>query len=173
MRRTQLRRAAPPSPVRARPAVEIRPARMDDAERIRDFVCGLSLKSQSQRFFAGVTRPSASLLKSMITRDDRRDALLAVVDDDVVIGHVMGYVTGDCVEIAVVIADAWQSVGLGGRLVRTLLRRSCAATVSMDVLGDNRKVLSMVRHIWPDATMRVSSGSVEIKARNPFAKFAE
>jgi GNAT superfamily N-acetyltransferase len=150
-------------------AVEIRPARIDDADRVRAFVCGLSLQSQTQRFFAGLTRPSASLVRTMIARDERRDALLAVLDDEVV-GHVMGHTSDGVVEIAVVVADAWQSLGIGARLVRTLLRRSSAETIAMDVLGENRKVLSMVKRAWPDATMTASSGSVEVTARQPFAE---
>jgi GNAT superfamily N-acetyltransferase len=168
MRGIRLRHAAGSSPEPARPLVEIRPTRIDDAERVRAFVRALSPHSQTHRFFAGLTKPSASLIKTMITRDDRRDALVAVLDEEV-IGHIMGYTMDGTIDIGVVVADAWQNAGIGGRLVRALLRRSSAETVTMDVLGDNRLVLSMIRHLWPDASMVVSSGTVEVSARNPFA----
>jgi hypothetical protein len=34
----------------------------------------------------------------------------------------------------------------------------------MDVLGDNRKVLAMIRRAWPEAAMKISSGAVQVTA---------
>jgi ribosomal protein S18 acetylase RimI-like enzyme len=149
------------------PAVELRPARMDDERRVRAFVEGLSLTSQTLRFFTGLTRPDTWLVRTMITVDDRRDVLLAVGGDGV-IGHAMSFRRADATEIAVVVADQWQGMGIGSRLVRALLRRAVArgaVFVGMDVMGENRRVLSMVDRWWPEAEMRVDSGTVEILAR--------
>lgn len=149
-------------------AVEIRPARPDDEEGIRRFIGGLSSRTQARRFFAGMSRPSASFVRTLLAVDERRDALLAV-HGNLLVGHAMSYRGEETdVEIAVVVGDEWQGMGLGSRLVRTLMRRAetrGARTVGMDVLGDNRKVLSMVRRAWPEATMRVSSGTVEVTAK--------
>ncbi|MEU4407586.1 GNAT family N-acetyltransferase [Streptosporangium sp. NPDC023963] len=149
-------------------AVEIRPARPDDEEGIRRFLGGLSPRTQTRRFFAGMGRPSASFVRTLLTVDGRRDALLAV-HGNLLVGHAMSYRGEEAdVEIAVVVGDEWQGMGLGSRLVRTLMRRAearGARTVGMDVLGDNRTVLAMVRRTWPEATMRVSSGTVEVTAR--------
>src|SRR4051794_35211788 len=129
-------------------AVEIRPARMNDAERIRCFLAGLSARTQTQRFFTGIPRPSASLVRVLLTVDERRDALLAV-RGGLLVGHAMSYQGEESdVEIAVVVGDEWQGRGLGSRLVRGLLGRASAGgarTLGMDVLGDNRKVLAMIR----------------------------
>ncbi len=149
------------------PAVEIRPARMDDEQRVRSFVEELSLRSRTLRFFAGLTRPNRRLVSALIATDDRRDVLLAVDGDDRVIGHAMSFRRDGATEIAVVVADEWQGVGLGSRLVRVLLRRAVArgaVSVGMDVMGENRKVLSMIKRWWPDAEMRVESGTVEVLA---------
>ncbi|WP_440101435.1 N-acetyltransferase family protein [Streptosporangium sp. H16] len=149
-------------------AVDIRPARPDDEEGIRRFLGGLSPRTQARRFFAGMGRPSASFVRTLLTVDERRDALLAV-HGNLLVGHAMSYRGEEAdVEIAVVVGDEWQGMGLGSRLVRTLMRRAearGARTVGMDVLGDNRTVLAMVRRTWPEATMRVSSGTVEVTAR--------
>ncbi len=171
MHRTQLCRPAAPRPTL--PGVEIRPARLDDEERVRLFVLGLSQETRTRRFFMGMTRPSARMVQAMVARDQMRDALLAVVGDEVVVGHAMSFHKEGTAEIAVVVADEWQNVGIGSRLVRTLLRRAAAGGaehVGMDVMGGNRKVLSMVRRAWPDAIMRVESGSVEVKAGLTFAE---
>ncbi|GIH26948.1 hypothetical protein Aph01nite_52580 [Acrocarpospora phusangensis] len=153
-----------------RTQVEIRPTDTDDEERVRAFLLGLSLHTQTHRFFAGLTRPSASMLRALLARDDRRDALVAVLGDQV-IGHAMAYRDGVDVEIAVVVTDEWQNVGVGSQLVRRLLRRVTGAEwVAMDVMGDNRKVLAMVRRAWPHAVMTVDSGSVQVRAELTFAE---
>ncbi|MEO3861819.1 GNAT family N-acetyltransferase [Acrocarpospora sp. B8E8] len=137
---------------------------------MRKFLLGLSLHTQSHRFFAGVTKPSASMMRALLARDERRDSLVAVVEDRV-IGHAMAFRDGVDVEIAVVVTDEWQGVGVGSQLVRTLLRRvSGAEWLAMDVMGDNRKVLAMVRRAWPDAIMTIESGSVQVRAELTFAE---
>ncbi|MEV3980672.1 GNAT family N-acetyltransferase [Nonomuraea sp. NPDC049758] len=146
---------------------QIRPVRPDDEERIRRFLAGLSLHTQTLRFFTGVTVPAAHLVRTLLTLDERRDALVVTAGDEIV-GHAMSY-RGGCadVEVAVVVADRWQGNGLGPRLVDTLLLRAAvrgARTVGMDVLGENRRVLRLVRRLWPDAEMKVASGTVEVTA---------
>lgn len=155
----------------------IRPVRADDEERIRRFLAGLSLHTQTLRFFAGVGRPSAGVVRALIELNERRDALVAVHEGEI-IGHAMSY-RGDLsdVEIAVVVADQWQGFGLGPELVERLLLRAAvrgATTVGMDVLGENRRALRMIRKVWPEARMTVTSGSVEVTAMIQQAKvFAE
>ncbi|GAA0971311.1 hypothetical protein GCM10009555_021980 [Acrocarpospora macrocephala] len=153
-----------------RTQVEVRPTRAGDEDGVRKFLLGLSLHTQSHRFFAGVTKPSASMMRALLARDERRDSLVAVVEDRV-IGHAMAFRDGLDVEIAVVVTDEWQGVGVGSQLVRTLLGRvSGAEWVAMDVMGDNRKVLAMVRRAWPDAIMTIESGSVQVRAELTFAE---
>ncbi|GAA0838967.1 GNAT family N-acetyltransferase [Streptosporangium amethystogenes subsp. fukuiense] len=151
-------------------AIEIRPARPDDEEQVRRFLGGLSSRTRTRRFFSGVSRPGAGFVRALLAVDERCDALLAV-HEGLVVGHAMSHRReGEAVdiEIAVVVGDEWQGVGLGSRLVRTLMRRAAArgaGTVGMDVLGDNRTVLAMIRKMWPEATMRASCGAVEVTAR--------
>lgn len=146
---------------------QIRPARPDDEEGVRRFLGGLSLHTQTLRFFTGVGNPGTSLVRSLLRIDEQRDALVATCEGEIV-GHAMSY-RGACadVEVAVVVADSWQGCGLGPRLIDTLLFRAAvrgATTVGMDVLGENRRVLRMIRRVWPDAKLKVSSGSVEVTA---------
>ncbi|MFG1948440.1 GNAT family N-acetyltransferase [Nonomuraea sp. NPDC048826] len=157
--------------------VLIRPGRRDDTERVRRFLAGLSLHTQTLRFFAGVGRPAASLVRALTEVTEARDVLVAVHEGEIV-GHAMSYRGGVAdVEIAVVVTDQWQGFGLGPELVNRLLARAVvrgATTVGMDVMGENRRVLGMIRKIWPDAAMKVSAGSVEVTAMIPEALiFAE
>ncbi|TMS00452.1 GNAT family N-acetyltransferase [Nonomuraea basaltis] len=147
---------------------QIRPARPEDEERARRFLTGLSLHTQTLRFFTGIRTPAAGLVRALLAVDERRDALVATIAGGEIVGHAMSYRGGTTdVEIAVVVADQWQGLGLGSRLIETLLLRAVvrgARTVGMDVLGENRRVLRFIRRQWPDAKMRVSSGSVEVTA---------
>ncbi|MEV7802163.1 GNAT family N-acetyltransferase [Microbispora sp. NPDC088329] len=160
-----------------RPALEIRAARPeDDEERVGLFLRGLSRETLAQRFFVGLGVPGAGLVRAMVARDERRDALLAL-HGDVVIGHAMSHLSdgmsGVEAEIAVVVDDRWQGLGVGSLLVRTLLRRASvrgAVVVGMDVLAGNRRVLAMVRRAWPSATITATGTSVEIKAPLAFAE---
>ncbi len=160
-----------------RPAVDIRAARPgEDEERVRLFLEGLSGATLTNRFFLGPGRPSASLVRAMVAGDERRDALLAL-RGDAVIGHAMSHLSdgagGVEVEIALVVDDRWQGLGVGSGLVRTLLRRASvrgAVVVGMDVMAQNRRVLEMVRRMWPSATIDTLGTSVEIKARLAFAE---
>ncbi|MEV0593418.1 GNAT family N-acetyltransferase [Nonomuraea cavernae] len=146
---------------------QIRLARSDDEDRIRRFLTGLSLHTQTLRFFTGVASPAAGLVRALLAVDERRDVLVATHEGEI-IGHAMSYRGGPAdVEVAVVVTDQWQGVGLGPRLIDMLLLRAAvrgATTVGMDVLGENRRVLRMIRRQWPDATMKVVSGSVEVTA---------
>lgn len=146
---------------------QVRLARPHDEERVRRFLAGLSLHTQTLRFFTGVTTPATSLVRALLAVDERRDALVAEVGGEIV-GHAMSYRGGGAdVEIAIVVADQWQGMGIGTRLFDALLHRAAtrgATTVGMDVLGENRKVLELIRKTWPDAKMKVSSGSVEVVA---------
>jgi Predicted acetyltransferase len=164
--------------------VEIRPARMDDAERVRDFIAGLSPRTQMLRFFTGIGRPGDRLVRVLLSRDGGRDALLAVRrtgDGEQVVGHAMSApapgggtapLAGPRIEIAVVVADEWQGRGIGGRLVRLLLARAAArgaVEIAMDVHGENRRLLHALRRRWPQATMRAGFGTVEV--RTPFVEW--
>lgn len=146
---------------------QIRPAGPCDEERIRRFLAGLSLHTQTLRFFSGIPSPRAGLIRTLLAIDGQRDAIVAERDGEI-IGHAMSYRGGATdVEIAIVVTDDWQGRGLGRRLIGVLLGRAAgrgATTVGMDVLGDNRRVLRIIRRMWPDAKMKVSSGSVEVTA---------
>ncbi|WP_084955506.1 GNAT family N-acetyltransferase [Thermoactinospora rubra] len=156
---------------------QIRSVRPDDETAITRFLAGLSLQTQTLRFFSGFHTPKPSLVRALMALDERRDALVATLEGEIV-GHAMSYRGGAAdVEVAVVVADQWQGCGIGPRLVDALLARAWlrgAVTVGMDVLGENRRVLRMIRRAWPEAKLTVSSGSVAVVAMiDPAPLFAE
>ena len=143
-----------------------------DVERVREFVAGLSLRSQFFRFFASVATPSSSLLRSLTGADGRADVLIAVDAAGNLVGHgmVVDRTSGDgrqVSDIGVVVADSWQGRGAGSALLRALARRAAgrgSAELVMDVLPENARMLGMIERRWPDARRSRNRDSVTIRA---------
>ena len=97
------------------------------------------------------------------------DALLAT-EDDVIIGHAMATDTREppgtpVTEIGVVVADARQRRGVGSALTRTLASRAQArgaTVILMDVLAENRDMLTMITNHFPAARHQRSGPYVTI-----------
>ena len=108
---------------RPAPALTVRPVTPDDSAAVRDFLAGLSLDSAYRRFFTGLGSPSSTLVRHLVDVDhDRREAILAVLDGEVVgLADCTRLADGVTVELGVVVADRWQRRGLGPRLARTVL----------------------------------------------------
>jgi GNAT superfamily N-acetyltransferase len=152
----------------------IRAAGSADADRIRDFVCGLSPRSQYFRFFASVAPPSTSLMRALCGATGSADILLLTDSRGNVIGHAMAADTratdtraastpaadtrlaGGHLEanIGLVIADAWQHCGLGTMLLAMLVSRAVRRGVDalvLDVLPDNARMRGIITRHWPNA----------------------
>jgi RimJ/RimL family protein N-acetyltransferase len=136
----------------------------EDRGRVQRFYEQLSTDTVYRRFFTA-SRPAAAELRRLFDTDPGgRDALVAVAGDDAV-----GLAEGarprhqpEAVEIGVVVADAWQGSGIGGRLVRALVHRAAArgaVTIQADTLADNYRMARLMRRIWP-AARPVLDGSV-------------
>jgi ribosomal protein S18 acetylase RimI-like enzyme len=160
--------------------IEIRPARPSDCDAIRDFLAGLSLRTRYLRFFAGVVPATPAMLRRLTggpppaaapgARDGEHvDALLAT-EDDVIIGHAMATDAREpsgarVTEIGVVVADARQRRGVGSALTRALASRAQARgaiAILMDVLAENRDMLTMIMNHFPAADHQRSGPYVSI-----------
>jgi GNAT superfamily N-acetyltransferase len=151
--------------------IQIRPVGCADRQALRDFLAGLSTRTRYLRFFAGSAPASAAMLG--VLGGDRRgvDAIVAT-RDGAIIGHAMAADTtgpeGALVaDLGVVVADAWQGQGVGSRLIRTLAGRARArgaTSVTMDVLAENRPMLTMITDHWPAARQHRSGPYLTIRA---------
>jgi ribosomal protein S18 acetylase RimI-like enzyme len=149
----------------------VRAAEPDDGTLIREFVCGLSVRTQYFRFFTAVAPPSAGLLRALSGGSGRADILLVTDSSGAVVGHGMaadGQVGGTrTADIGLVVADSWQGQGLGTTLLRLLTDRAAQRGVEalvLEVLPDNRRMLGIIERRWPHARRERTLDSIRITA---------
>jgi GNAT superfamily N-acetyltransferase len=151
----------------------IRPACQADVGPLSDFFAGLSQQSRYLRFFAPVT-PGPELLRKMSGGTGQGGAVVAV-RDGVIIGHAMaadqvgpqGTRTAD---VGVVVADAWQGLGVATALINALITGAQArgvTSLTMDVLPGNRTMLAMIASRWPAARIEGSADFVTFRIPLP------
>lgn len=161
--------------------IAIRPACGSDGEALRRFVAGLSLRTRYLRFFAGVPKLTAAMVRRMsgleLPGAEPPDALVAVADG-LIIGHAMASDTrspdGTAVtEIGVVVADGWQHHGVGTALMLSLATRAQArgaVTLMLDVLAENRDMMAMIVSRFPAASSQRAGPYVTVYVPLPIAQ---
>ena len=127
--------------------VEIRPARPDDFEAVRDMHARMSTENLYMRFF-GISRVAAEQEARRVCRDPAPDraALLAILDGRVV-GCISYQLTGDeSAEIALAVADDMHSRGIGTLLLEhmiSLARGQGVRTFVAETLAGNAPMLNV------------------------------
>lgn len=133
--------------------IVVRQSRDQDLAPVGRFLGGLSQVSRLQRFFSSLPRMSPALIRSMVTITPGRLVLLAL-DGDTVVGHVIAGCVGEhTVEVAIVVADAYQCRGIGSRLLHELTGMLAGLGVTKlrcDVLSQNHVVLGWLRRLLVD-----------------------
>jgi ribosomal protein S18 acetylase RimI-like enzyme len=146
--------------------IVVRRARYRDGESVGKFLVGLSAASRYQRFFSGgISYVSPALIRDMATVTPSRLVLLAL-DGNTVVGHLMAVFAGDnTVDLGIVVAEAYQYQGIGGRLVRELADTIAAfdvAEVRCDVLSENYFVLGWLRRLLSDIRFERSGETMTV-----------
>jgi RimJ/RimL family protein N-acetyltransferase len=134
--------------------IAIRPATREDQSRIQALVRGLTPRSRYLRFFSGIQELTQPWLERFSRADPRSDfSLLALARKG---GAAVGMAQYSAdpypgrADIAVVVADRWQGVGLGKELVRRVVTAARAAGVQRiegEVLAENRAMLDLLRSL--------------------------
>lgn len=136
--------------------VLIRPLRQNDRALESAFIRGLSPHSMRERFLGEFREPSTALLDQLMATDGKNTvALLALVHDDGVLKEVgiARYssidLAGQC-ECAVTVADGWQHLGLGTKLMQHLIdqarRNQFQRLISFDA-ASNESMHELARHL--------------------------
>jgi len=142
-------------------AVTTRPVRPEDQALFCRLWPRFSSETIYRRFHAPVRTLPEETVRRLVTVDhDLREALVAVA---VVGGDVVGVARYDrppgnpsTAEVAVLVEDAWQGVGVGRQLVAELTHlaaRRGVRTVTATVQSGNRSALGLVHRLLPGSTV--------------------
>ena len=132
--------------------VTVRPILPQDAQPSQQFVRALSQRSRHRRFHAAVNELTPAMLERL-TRVDHVRHLALVAErveqhGTVLVGEARFVCADDPrrAEFAIAVADDWQGLGMGRRLLEALLHAAAARGVrhlAGDVMRDNRPMLAL------------------------------
>jgi GNAT superfamily N-acetyltransferase len=95
-----------------------------------------------------------------------REALVAISDDDIVAVARFDRLPGTTgAEVAFVVADAWQGLGLGTRMYAALAdraRREGIQQLIAETLGDNRRMLAVFHHTGRVVRTSMDAGVIRL-----------
>ncbi len=158
--------------------VLVRTISPDDKTKLSAAFERLSPESRYRRFFAPLERLSTRDLIYLTELDHHdHEALVAVEPDSEWIVGVARYVRAEDpaeAEVAVVVADPWQGLGVGSALLERLVERARAEGVVQFVaiaLSENEEALEMFRNLAPDGSWirRAGFGQSEMLIELPDA----
>ena len=123
---------------------------------------------------APLRQPPADAARLVEVDHDLREALVAVVG-----GEVIGVARYDrpaddpaTAEVAVVVEDGWQGVGVGRQLLAELTElaaRRGVRTLTADVQADNDRMVGLVRRLLPGAVLTPAHGVYAVQSPLPSA----
>ena len=133
--------------------VLVRPIRPEDATIEREFVDGLSAQSKYFRFMNHMGKISSLLLARFTQIDyDREMALVVILGEHTAQASMIGVARYICnpdrrsCEFALTVADDWQKMGIGHRLMERLIaiaQKRGVKVMEGDVLAENGKMLRL------------------------------
>jgi len=155
-------------------AIATRPVQPDDDERFYRLWPRLSRETVYRRFHAPLRSPPADAHRLVEVDHDLREALVAVVG-----GEVVGVARYDrspadpaTADVAVVVEDAWQGVGVGRQLLTELIElagRRGVRTLHADVQADNDRMVGLIRRLLPGAVLTPEHGVYAVQSPVPSA----
>lgn len=134
----------------------IRPIRPEDAEMEQTFVRGLSEQTKYFRFMQAIKELTPEMLVRFTQIDyDREMALIGVLeyggkDVEVGVARYMSRPGGEACEFALVVSDNWRNLGIGARLMRSLMQNARLRgfrVMDGEVLTANTRMLALVKSL--------------------------
>ena len=148
-------------------AVTVRPISTNDDERLVRFHESLSPESTRMRFFSVHPHLSNHETARFTNVDHHdREAWVALIDDDIIgVGRYERLANPQDAEIAFVVADRWQGLGVGPILLGQLTE--CARAVGIrrfvaETLAENHHMLDMFTHAGLPTTTSMRRGVVTV-----------
>lgn len=158
--------------------ITVRPIRPKDEPQMVKFHQSLSEQSVRFRYFGSVSVESRTgherLVRTCFNDYDREIALVAERTQNDAAGEILGVARLikahglDEAEFAILIADAWQGMGLGTALLKLLVevgREEKLRRITGQVLAENTTMLEMSRNIGFDLQWRPEEGEWKAEIR--------
>jgi RimJ/RimL family protein N-acetyltransferase len=149
--------------------MRLRDAQRDDHALLRRMYLGLTDRTRYLYFCAGVPANDAwaERFATLGEADGQVSYALVVTVDDAVVGLARfdRGADGQSAEIGLLLADEWQSRGLGRVVLNRLTaeaRRRAIAVFTGHALWENRRVLRLVRSAFPHMRQECSQGECEL-----------
>jgi GNAT superfamily N-acetyltransferase len=144
-------------------AVSIRIATADDKEKLRRMFSRLSSKSIYRRFHLPYSEVPEQTLALVLDIDHCDKKSLVALAEEEIIAHVMYVRLGASrdAEVAFVVEDGWQSKGVGKLLLTHIAEEALLRgvdTFTGEVLGENRRVLSLLNAVFADVEYVIRDG---------------
>ncbi len=153
--------------------IQLRPIRPDDAERERAFIARVGPQSSYFRFFQVRKELSPEELRYFTNVDyDDRMAFIALHGEDMVavgrydVMHEKSSSTGRVAEVAFLVEDAFQGLGIGSHLLQHLTvyaRLKEITAFEAYVLSENRAMLRLFRDSGYRLTRQLEEGCYEVE----------
>ena len=143
--------------------VSVRDLSAGDEPGLRAMFGRLSSETIYKRFHMPFPRVPDSMLAHLMGHGGGR-SLVAVAGGEIV-GHALyAEEPGGGAEVALVVEDGWQSMGIGKLLLAGLARKAAGGgveTFTAAALGENRRVLGLVDAVFAGARHKLRDGSYE------------
>src|SRR3990172_3628162 len=155
-------------------AATLRPIRSSDMALEQAFVRNLSSQSKFKRFMSEMRELSPEQLYKFTHPDHSLEAAYVVIrstvagEEEIGVARFVVDADGEPCECAVTVADAWQGKGVGGRLMRALLRDARARGLKrMEgyVLGTNTRMLEFMRRLGFEVDFNADDPGVRLVHR--------
>lgn len=153
--------------VRTGTTLKLRPIRSDDAEKLVAFHAQLSPDSVYRRYFSQHPILSAEEVRHL-TQVDYVDRLALIIEDGadlVAVARYDRYPLTTKAEVAFVVRDDYQHLGLGHRLLEVLAEAAWARGITIftaDTLVSNRDMISVFSHSGFPVTSSISCGEISV-----------
>jgi GNAT superfamily N-acetyltransferase len=143
--------------------VSIRVATADDEEKSRRLFHRLSSKTLYRRFHLPYSEVPEKTLALVLGVDHHDKQSLVAFAEGEIIAHAMYARVGDSgdAEVAFVVEDGWQSKGVGKLLLTHIAEEALLRgvdTFTGEVLGENRRVLSLLNAVFADVEYVIRDG---------------
>jgi GNAT superfamily N-acetyltransferase len=147
--------------------VYIRIGTPSDAEKLRAMLARASTETIYRRFHTPFPEVPGWMVTLMLDADHNDKEALVAVAEEKVVGHAMYARLGDSTEaeMAIVVEDGWQSMGIGESLLSELEERAGLRgieTFTGEVLGLNRPMLGLAA-TFPGAAYATEAGAYHVR----------